>query len=375
MKGKKMFGRMGVLLLALALALSACQFTPPPPPVAQSSLSEVGSVEGKIANAMMAAAAPVSQNATILDWPTTPGGEFVELRKGSNRWYCFPADDKLPADVGKPMCMDDVWLTFMKVRLAGGKLERVTAPGVAYMLAGGGGPSSTDPYATEPAPGQDWTKDAPPHLMILVPGDLSAYLTTPGPEPWVMFSGTSFDHLMVAVPPPAAPSSSAEVGSVEWKIANAMMAAGPPISAEATILDWPAEAGGEFRLLREGSNRWTCFPADDKIPADVGKPMCMDDVWLAFMKVRLAGGKLEPVTAPGVAYMLAGGGGSGSTDPYATEPAPGEDWIKDAPPHLMILVPGDLSAYPATPGPEPWVMFAGTSFDHLMINVPVVPAK
>ncbi len=93
------------------------------------------------------------------------------------------------------------------------------------------------------------------------------------------------------------------------------------------------------------------------------------------MKVKLAGGELEPVTTPGTAYMLDGGGGSSATDPYATEPAPGQAWNKNAPPHMMILVPGDLSAYPTTPGLEPWVMFAGTTFQHLMVAVPVTPAK
>lgn len=51
------------------------------------------------------------------------------------------------------------------------------------------------------------------------------------------------------------------------------------------------------------------------------------------------------------------------------EPAPGDNWIKDAPPHIMILTPGDLSAYPAVPGNEPWNMFPDTSFAHLMINI------
>jgi hypothetical protein len=138
-----------------------------------------------------------------MDWPTEPGGEMVVLREGSNRWTCFPADDAMPEDVGHPICMDDVWLTYMKAKLAQEELPQVTTPGIAYMLDGGGGPSISDPYATEPPPGQDWGKDGPPHMMVLTPGDLSAYGRTPGPEPWVMFPDTSFAHLMVAVPMPA----------------------------------------------------------------------------------------------------------------------------------------------------------------------------
>jgi hypothetical protein len=36
--------------------------------------------------------------------------------------------------------------------------------------------------------------------------------------------------------------------------------AGPHfIADDATILDWPAKKGGEFRVLRKGSSEWTCL--------------------------------------------------------------------------------------------------------------------
>jgi hypothetical protein len=41
------------------------------------------------------------------------------------------------------------------------------------------------------------------------------------------------------------------------KIANAMTAAPSTISAQATILDWPAKEGDQPPVLRAGTNGWT----------------------------------------------------------------------------------------------------------------------
>ena len=155
------------------------------------------------------------------------------------------------------------------------------------------------------------------------------------------------------------------------RVAEARRGAGPVISAEATIMEWPAEPGGEWTVLREGSNEWTCLPGPPYYPEGIGRPMCIDEVWLAFMKARMAGEEFAPFTTPGIGYMLDGGGGPSISDPYVTEPGPGEKWIKDAPPHLMLLIPGDLASYPLTPGPEPWTMFSDTSFAHLMVALPM----
>ena len=94
-------------------------------------------------------------------------------------------------------------------------------------------------------------------------------------------------------------------------------------------------------------------------------------VLMAFLKARVAGEEFAPITRPGIAYMLDGGGGPSISDPFMTEPVDGDEWIKDTPPHLMVLSPGDLSNYPTKPGPEPWSMFPDTSFAHLMVTVPV----
>jgi hypothetical protein len=46
--------------------------------------------EEKIASAMQGGPKFVTQNATVLDYPTSPGGEFRVLRAGKNGWTCLP---------------------------------------------------------------------------------------------------------------------------------------------------------------------------------------------------------------------------------------------------------------------------------------------
>jgi hypothetical protein len=45
------------------------------------------------------------------------------------------------------------------------------------------------------------------------------------------------------------------------KIADALKAGPAFITKDATILDWPATKGGEYRVLRKGTSEWTCLPA------------------------------------------------------------------------------------------------------------------
>ena len=70
--------------------------------------------------------------------------------------------------------------------------RKFTVPGIAYMLQGGTDASNTDPFATEPADGEDWVV-SPPHLMILLPEDLDQTVFSTDPQsggPWIMFPGT-----------------------------------------------------------------------------------------------------------------------------------------------------------------------------------------
>ncbi|WP_298716274.1 hypothetical protein [uncultured Oceanisphaera sp.] len=156
----------------------------------------------------------------------------------------------------------------------------------------------------------------------------------------------------------------------EEKIASAMSAAPPSVSATATIMDWPAEEGADMTELRKGDNGWTCLP---DMPATTGNdPMCLDAAWLDWAHAWM---NKQPLTNKGMGfgYMLQGGTPESNTDPYATEPTASNEWISEPVPHLMILVPDNamLEGLPTdhTNG-GPWVMWQGTPYVHIMAPMP-----
>ena len=157
-------------------------------------------------------------------------------------------------------------------------------------------------------------------------------------------------------------------GDVEAKIANAVSAGPLGITQDATILDWAFDDSGKFVVLRPGTNGWFCLPDD---PATrLNNPMCNDQVWMDFIYALVAG-EAPTVTKPGFSYMYQGDDGASNTDPAATEPAPGEDWLASGP-HIMILLPAsvDLSGLTTVPDTaDPWVMWAGTPYAHIMMPV------
>jgi hypothetical protein len=166
----------------------------------------------------------------------------------------------------------------------------------------------------------------------------------------------------------AAPIASQNDADTQAKIANALSAGPSAIADQATILDYEMDDAGQFVVLREGSNDWSCFPDFPGGPID--DPMCLDATWLAWLYAMFTGE--EPnVTVPGIAYMLQGSSDASNTDPFATEPAAGEDWVI-GPPHLMIIVPEELdqsvfSTDHASGGA--WIMFPGTPYEHVMMPV------
>lgn len=163
----------------------------------------------------------------------------------------------------------------------------------------------------------------------------------------------------------ARPSSPASDNKL---IMNAMKAAPKKVAQGATIVTMGSD--GKMRTLREGNNGFTCMPDNPETPGP--DPMCMDKsamewvmAWIAH--TTPAAGKI------GLMYMLAGGTDASNTDPYATKPETGNNWIKTGP-HVMI-VGADASfydMYPKTPIPDtsaPYVMWPGTLYQHLMIPV------
>lgn len=165
-----------------------------------------------------------------------------------------------------------------------------------------------------------------------------------------------------------AEANESEISKDEAKIQSAMSAAPTSIAKDAKIVDYPKEAGQPLIKLREGTNGWTCFPDWQATP---GKdPMCFDKMWMQwFDAINTA---TDPnIKQPGIAYMLEGGSDASNTDPFAMKPKKGEQWIS-TPPHIMLIVPGklDKSLFSTDHhSGEPWVMYAGTPYEHVMIPV------
>jgi hypothetical protein len=151
-------------------------------------------------------------------------------------------------------------------------------------------------------------------------------------------------------------------------IASAMRAAPPRVAKGATII--AMGAGGTMRTLRKGTNGFTCMPDNPSTPGP--DPMCMDQNAMEWINAYMA--KQTPPTGKlGMMYMLAGGTDASNTDPYAQKPASGNHWIKTGP-HLMIVGadPAFYANYPKNADPDtaaPYVMWAGTPYEHLMAPV------
>src|SRR5262249_5590463 len=97
--------------------------------------------------------------------------------------------------------------------------------------------------------------------------------------------------------PPDHPSTDAE------KIADALRAGPRFITKDATLLDWPTAPAGEYRVLRQGTNEWTCLPGLPGYPHD--EPACFDPTFMQWMKDSLEGH--EPhIDRIGISYMYAG---------------------------------------------------------------------
>jgi hypothetical protein len=142
-------------------------------------------------NAMSAAPASITRNATIMDWPSEAKGKLRELRKGSNGWTCLPDEPSTPTN--DPMCLDKTWMVWLEAFMAGTK-PRITTPGIGYMFQGGSAADNDDPSVQAPPPGKDWQID-PPHLMVLIPGKWDPATRSPSWSP---------DRLHRPTPSPAA---------------------------------------------------------------------------------------------------------------------------------------------------------------------------
>jgi hypothetical protein len=161
--------------------------------------------------------------------------------------------------------------------------------------------------------------------------------------------------------------ATAEQSGQNSRIVLAESAGPPAIASPAMIVEFDATGGATE--LRAGTNGWLCLPDDPATPGT--DPMCADPVWQAWLEAH--GNRTTPdITRLGIAYMLQGGQAASNDDPFATEPAPGQEWIEDGP-HLMLLVPNPrtslqgISTDPKSGGPH--VMWAGTDYAHVMVPI------
>ncbi len=151
-----------------------------------------------VASAMQAAPARVAENATIV--VAEADGRMRTLRQGTNGFTCMPDNPTTPGP--DPMCMDRNALDWAQAWMAK-RPPAVGRIGFMYMLAGGTDASNTDPFAQRPTGTNAWISTGP-HVMV-VGADSAFYdqyprLAQPDTrQPYVMWPGTAWQHLMVPV--------------------------------------------------------------------------------------------------------------------------------------------------------------------------------
>lgn len=161
--------------------------------------------------------------------------------------------------------------------------------------------------------------------------------------------------------------------STEWKIWAYSTAAPSFIAANCTVVDI------DGTVLREGTNGWTAMAANPRGMADPengwknpheAMPMVGDATAMKWAMAFMNGGKPD-VEKDGWAWMLHGDMGEDNTKPLVLkkeDAAPGQ-WIESGA-HLMLF-PKDASSLEGVTtdfnSGEPYVMFAGSGYDHLMI--------
>jgi hypothetical protein len=165
---------------------------------------------------------------------------------------------------------------------------------------------------------------------------------------------------LLAVGAPAA-------GDDQEAIASAMSAAPAAVAAGATILTMDPD--GSMRVVREGTNGFTCIPDSPATPGP--DPMCADANAMEWVQAWIE--HREPShDKVGFMFMLQGGTDASNTDPYAEQPEEGNNWIETGP-HVMIVgADAMLEIYPRDADPDtsvPYVMWADTPYAHLMIPV------
>jgi hypothetical protein len=120
---------------------------------------------------------------------------------------------------------------------------------------------------------------------------------------------------------------------------------------------------GSMKTLRQSKNGFTCMVAGTD-------RMCNDANSMEFIHALLT--HQPPPDKLGISYMLAGDKGASNTDPYATGKTADNHWVVTGP-HIMLFGPQSKTlGYTEDKDPDPtkpYMMWAGTPYEHAMIPV------
>jgi hypothetical protein len=140
-------------------------------------------------------------------------------------------------------------------------------------------------------------------------------------------------------------------------------AAPAKVLSGATVLNMAADS--TMKVVRKGTNGWTCMDPG-------GAPMCADEGGMEWGKAYMSNGAAPQKL--GFIYMLRGDNGASNTDPYATGETADNNWIRTGA-HVMIVgaaakpMMEGYPRYPKADPTKPYVMWAGTPYEHIMLPV------
>ena len=152
--------------------------------------------------------------------------------------------------------------------------------------------------------------------------------------------------------------------SDEELIASAERGAPESLGKMAQVIVWEEDG---WRVLREGGPMgWWCVPDNPDSPAP--DPICGDanalEWWTALMEHQEG----PPEGEYGMLYAHLGAQVASNTDPFATEPPEGSNWIT-LPPHIgTVYDRQELSGRVVSPTPDvnaPFIMWYDTPYAHL----------
>jgi hypothetical protein len=147
----------------------------------------------------------------------------------------------------------------------------------------------------------------------------------------------------------------------EQLIASAEQGAPEALSNRAQIIVWEQEG---MRVLREGTSGWWCMPDNPNSPAP--DPLCGDANALEWLTALME--RREPTYGKiGALYALLGGQIASNTDPFATEPPEGSDWITVPPFQGIVNDEEHIAGMVGSPAPNtsiPFVVWYDTPYAH-----------